>query len=89
MAYNQDHRADLLNQICRDDVKITKKIALLSRVNVNTYIQEEPLIANYLTTKLNMKVLSAFANNGCNFNVQGRDGQTPLQLLVAKELSTF
>lgn len=72
----------------RSDSPVNKMIALMSSSNVNTYMGGEPLIVRYLRTctKPNFNILTAFAKNGCDFNVRGDDGQTPLQLLIANEI---
>lgn len=64
---------------------VNEKIALLSRSTVNKYVHRDPLIVYYLRACRNpdLFVLAAFAKNGCDFNVQGHDGQTPLNLLIA------
>lgn len=72
----------------RADSSVNKKIAMLSRVNVNKYVGNEPLIVHYLRecTKPNLNILTAFATKGCDFNAQGHGGQTSLHLLVSKKL---
>lgn len=61
-------------------------IALMTSSNVNKYVGREPLIVRYFRacTPLNLDIVTAFAANGCDFNVHGCDGQTPLHLLLAK-----
>lgn len=86
MAYNDDPGELIKSQICDANLSITRKIELISTTNVNQTVQGEPLIIHYLRKKLNLKVLAAFAENGCDFKVHGRDGQTPLNLLVAKKI---
>lgn len=57
---------------------------LLETVDVNSKIDGEPLIVMYLTSNIKCvfeSVIETFVNGGCDFSVQGRDGNTPLHLI--------
>lgn len=81
---------DILKEPSLSNDQPKRIIRLISKKTVNELINGVPLILFYLKKTASQrvlcpKVLEAFADNGCDLNVQDDEGRSPLHLIVGHD----